>query len=103
MVKCITIYEKERYVPKEKLIFRASAYGIIIRNGKVLLVAISKSGKYFFPGGGVEKGETLEEAVKREVREETGYNVKVKKFLDFKETFFYYNPSDEANCFWRYS
>ena len=47
----------------------------IIRDGKVLIVRRARppaSGIFTLPGGGVEAGETLREAVIREVREETG-------------------------------
>ena len=37
------------------------------------------------PGGQVEDKETLEEAVVREVKEETGINAKVEGILSFKE------------------
>jgi len=46
----------------------------IIRDGKVLIVRRARPparGVYTLPGGGVEVGETLVEAVVREVREET--------------------------------
>jgi 8-oxo-dGTP pyrophosphatase MutT (NUDIX family) len=36
---------------------------------------------YEFPGGGIRPGETLEEAVRRGVREETGYSVDVHELL----------------------
>lgn len=36
---------------------------------------------YTFPGGGLEQGETLEEGVIREIKEEFGIEVKVKKLL----------------------
>jgi 8-oxo-dGTP diphosphatase len=51
----------------------------IFRNGRVLIVRRARPpahGLYTLPGGGVELGETLEEAVIREVREETALEVK---------------------------
>ena len=83
-------------VPKEKFFFRPSAYGLIIQNGKILTLRNKSNGKIWFPGGGVEIGEKLEEALKRETREETGIEIEVGKMLFFKENFFYYEPLDEA-------
>ena len=51
----------------------------IFRDGRVLIVRRARPpahGIYTLPGGGVELGETLEEAVVREVREETALEVK---------------------------
>jgi len=53
---------------------------LIVRDGKVLLVRRGKEpflGYWSLPGGGVEAGETPEEAVMREVREETGLDVEI--------------------------
>jgi ADP-ribose pyrophosphatase YjhB (NUDIX family) len=50
----------------------------ILREGRVLLVRRGRApalGLFTLPGGGVEAGETLAEAVVREVREETGMTV----------------------------
>jgi 8-oxo-dGTP diphosphatase len=50
----------------------------IFRDGRVLIVRRARPpahGLYTLPGGGVELGETLEEAVIREVREETALNI----------------------------
>ena len=61
---------------------------IIINNeGKVFLArrgkeARNENGKWEFPGGGVEFGETLEHAVVREVFEEYGLTIKVESLLD---------------------
>ena len=47
--------------------------GIIVRGGKeVLLVRHSYVRGWHFPGGGVERNENLEHALKRELLEETG-------------------------------
>ena len=51
----------------------------IFRDGRVLIVRRARppaQGIYTLPGGGVELGETLEEAVVREVREETALEVR---------------------------
>ena len=46
------------------------------RKGEVLLVKHSYRPEYFFPGGGVEKGEGFMESATRELWEETGLQVK---------------------------
>ena len=59
------------------------AVGLIIKNDQVVLLRWVKDGeKYFvFPGGGVEEGETVEEALIREMKEELCVDVKIDKFL----------------------
>jgi len=50
----------------------------IFRDGRVLIVRRARPparGLYTLPGGGVELGETLEQAVIREVREETNLDI----------------------------
>jgi 8-oxo-dGTP diphosphatase len=50
----------------------------VFRDGRVLLVRRARppaAGLYTLPGGGVELGETLKDAVIREVREETGLQI----------------------------
>jgi len=58
--------------------------GVVLRDGKVLLVRRGKEplkGRWVIPGGTVELGETLQEAVEREVREETGIEVRAREVL----------------------
>ncbi|MGL4340447.1 MAG: NUDIX hydrolase [Rhodoglobus sp.] len=46
-------------------------------NGRVLMIHKTDNNKWALPGGGHEPGETIEDTVIREVREETGYTVRV--------------------------
>jgi len=53
---------------------------VILDGGRVVLVKRRHpplKGEWSLPGGGVEIGETLEECVVREVREETGLDIEV--------------------------
>lgn len=53
---------------------RHGAIGVAVREGRLLLIRRSESvvapGMYCFPGGGIESGETEEDALIREFREE---------------------------------
>lgn len=59
------------------------AVGIIIQNNKLLVFHRFKDGEWYyaFVGGGVEEGETEEEAVIREMKEELSIDIKVDKLL----------------------
>ncbi|MGB4660770.1 MAG: NUDIX domain-containing protein [Mobilitalea sp.] len=64
----------KNYNPDNAVFKRTAARGIINDGDKYLLI-FSRYGDYKFPGGGVEKGEELENTLIREVAEETGYQV----------------------------
>ncbi len=49
--------------------------------GEVLLELRSDNGFWGLPGGGLEVGESVEQAVKREVLEETGLRVSLKRLV----------------------
>lgn len=52
--------------------------GVVVRDGRVLLIRRGKAplyGRWVVPGGTVELGETLEEALVREMEEETSLRV----------------------------
>jgi len=60
---------------------RVSARGIVINNDKILLNEFGGGEYYNIPGGGVEPGETVKQAVVREILEESGLNVTVGDFI----------------------
>ncbi|MFA5358557.1 MAG: NUDIX domain-containing protein [Patescibacteria group bacterium] len=73
------------------------AVAITIKGDEVLLMFRRKNGKeYFtFPGGGVEDGESVEQATIREIKEETTLDIKIEKLLyhhiyDNKQEQFFY-------------
>ncbi|HEC82534.1 MAG TPA: NUDIX hydrolase [Thermoplasmatales archaeon] len=58
--------------------------GILIKNKKILLIKRLNEpfkGKWALPGGFVEYGERVEEAVLREFEEETGIKASIKKLI----------------------
>ena len=72
-------------------IIRNSAKALLLHQGKLLLNShLDSSGAVYYdlPGGGQNPFETMEEALVREVREETGLTVRPLRFLALAEEIF---------------
>lgn len=61
--------------------FRVAVNAIIERNGQVLLARRRDIGWWNLPGGGVELDETVDEGLRREVREEIGCEVEIVRLV----------------------
>jgi 8-oxo-dGTP pyrophosphatase MutT (NUDIX family) len=96
MIECVTLDGHKRMVERDRLVLRPAVYAIIVHDSRVLLMKMRRSGKYHPPGGGISVGEKVEDALKREIREETGIEVEVERLAHFEELFFYYDPSETA-------
>lgn len=84
--------------------------GIIVRNGKVLIAQRPQgkplAGLWEFPGGKLEAGETIEQCLKRELKEELSIDSEVGEFImdtvyngpncDFKLRVFFVHVPENA-------
>lgn len=62
-------------------IFRIGVFALIFDEGRILLGHRHDIDWWNLPGGGMEAGETVDEALRREVREETGLEVEVEQLV----------------------
>ncbi len=79
-----------------------SCHALVRRGDQVLLVQRARppfSGYLSLPGGGVELGETVEEALIREVAEETGFDVRITRFLGYANAI---DRDAQARVQWHY-
>lgn len=73
-------YVKVKRINKIKK--KKAVRAILVKDNKIGLLITKRRMSYFLPGGGLEEGETEEQAILREVTEETGYtNIKIAKRL----------------------
>ncbi|MBN1161453.1 MAG: NUDIX hydrolase [Dehalococcoidales bacterium] len=57
--------------------------GVLVEENRILILkqSVSETRKWSLPGGALEPGETIEQCLIREMKEETGLDVKVKELL----------------------
>lgn len=62
-------------------LFEVSQYIVVMNEGKILMLQASDltriSGKWSFPGGHIDYGETVDESLKREVKEEANIDIEI--------------------------
>ena len=84
----------------EKKVIRVVC-ALIVRNNRLFIAQRDYGefkGLYEFPGGKIEKNETPEEAIVREIKEELDTKIKVEKFL-FNERYEYSSFILNMDCF----
>lgn len=82
------VISRLKYFLMKQFAFRQiiCAAAVIIKDKKMLMTKRRDlrpefNNKWEFPGGGIENGESLEECLKREIKEETGYSVEIMEQL----------------------
>ncbi len=83
----ILVMDEQNYDENLEEIYRISVRGIIFVAGKLLMIE-SSFGEVKLPGGGMDPGEDEYQALVREVKEETGYDVipeSIKPFGEIEE------------------
>lgn len=72
------------------------AAGCVLDGGTVLLQRRGDDGTWGFPGGAIELGESAEEAVLREVAEETGLRIRVESLLGIYTKYQHIYPNGDV-------
>ena len=80
---------KDMCVPCEEGILNIRVGAIIMRDGKLLMVGNERSDYLYTVGGRIKFGETAEEAIVREVLEETGVKMEIDRLGFVHENYFY--------------
>ena len=75
-MKILTVFDRQNYDTALPRHLRESVRAVIFQDHKIALMYIQKHNIYVFPGGGIEHGETPQEALVRETREEAGLIVR---------------------------
>ena len=70
------IFHKDNLKLDGTSIKRKAVRAVILKDKMLFMVYLNATNEYKFPGGGVNIDETIEEALIREVKEETGASVK---------------------------
>ena len=80
---------KDMTVPCDDGLINIRVGAIIIKDGKFLMVGNERSDYLYSVGGRIKFGETAEEAVVREVYEETGVRMEIDRLGFIHENYFY--------------
>ncbi len=88
---------------KDNIIYHShlGVYGLILKPKSIVLVKKSRGpykGLFDLPGGSLEIAETLEEALVREIREETGCLVKQYDQIQTVTSLYHYNEDNVNKC-----
>ena len=85
-MKVLLFNDRKDYDPTLPRHVRYSANSIITADEKIAMIYVAKHNFYAFPGGGVDDGETIINALIRETAEEAGLIIKPSSIIEFGKT-----------------
>lgn len=83
-MKMLKVFDGKDYTEDMPVFEKHTVRAIIIRDGKIAMQK-SRDGEYKILGGGVDPGETFQEALAREVQEESGLIIKEETIQEIGE------------------
>ena len=78
------------------------AVGVLVKDGMLLVQRDRDGTEYALPGGHVKIGETTDDALRREFKEETGADIKCSRLLWTEECFWNWDGRDAHNIAFYY-
>jgi|SRR3989344_5650846 len=90
----------EKSVPNSSVSYRKAARAIVLNDNKIAIMQVALGNYHKLPGGGVEEGENIQQALQRELLEETGAVIAINKELGvIIENKSRYSQIQESRCF----
>jgi len=93
---------KDWIFESDNFICHVRTVGILIRENKMLVQRDNDGNEYALPGGHIKIGETAEESLIREFREETGADIICQRLLWTEECFWNWNGKKAHNISFYY-
>ncbi len=97
------ILEKDWLFSADNYICDLRTVGVLAKDGKILVQRDKNGTEYALPGGHIKIGETLEDGLIREYKEETGVDIQVKRLLWSEECFWEWNGKQAHNIAFYFS
>lgn len=85
------IFEKDWIFSSDKFVCDLRTVGVLIKGNQILVQRDKEGNEYALPGGHIKIGETLENGLIREYKEETGAEIRIKRLLWSEECFWEWN------------
>lgn len=96
MVTATTVDGQKVDVIRKDLRRAAHCYAVVVRDEKILICPQWREDGFGFPGGSIELGEDHAEGLVREVKEETGYEIKLRGIIDVFTSIFLNYKNNKA-------